>query len=254
MGWAADQVEPGVSIANADPAANDALDVFACVGNRVSCARARRRAPPDGDRKARVVPRVQARLVHVGDDVLEQIAPGDELLVRACGRGMTVPDAPGVACHSLGPELWEAWGATPRAAAFRSPSRASCRPRSSGWGAAGSRPPRRSPSRRRTPPSCASTAWPTCASATSWPSATGTPPTTRATATAASRSASSRAATAPCPATAPRVTVLLSAGDGSLEPGIAPGREPGQMLGLGCARRGRAAPEPAPAPRDAKSR
>ena len=29
-------------------------------------------------------------LVHVGDDVLEQIAPGDELLVRACGRGMSV--------------------------------------------------------------------------------------------------------------------------------------------------------------------
>ena len=34
-------------------------------------------------------------LVHVGDDILEQIAPGDELLVRACGRGMAVADAAG---------------------------------------------------------------------------------------------------------------------------------------------------------------
>jgi hypothetical protein len=49
-------------------------------------------------------------LVHVGDDILERVAPGDELLVRACGRGMAIEGAPGVACHSLGPELWRAWG------------------------------------------------------------------------------------------------------------------------------------------------
>jgi hypothetical protein len=35
LGWAGDQVEPGVSIANPAAAANEALNVFACVGNRV---------------------------------------------------------------------------------------------------------------------------------------------------------------------------------------------------------------------------
>ena len=113
MGWAADQVEPGVSIANANPAANDALAVFACVGNPVAVrtgAAAGAAGTVTGKHESfRAYKHV---LVHVGDDALEQIAPGDELLVRACGRGMAVPDAPGVACHSLGPELWNAWGAT----------------------------------------------------------------------------------------------------------------------------------------------
>ena len=48
-------------------------------------------------------------LVQVDAEALELIAPGDELLVRACGRGMSVAGAPGIACHSLGPELWRAW-------------------------------------------------------------------------------------------------------------------------------------------------
>jgi hypothetical protein len=111
MGWAADQVEPGVSIANPDPASNDALAVFACVGNPVvvrTGAAAGAAGTVIGKHEAfRAYKHV---LVHVGDDVLEQVAPGDELLVRACGRGMAVPGAPGVACHSLGPELWRAWG------------------------------------------------------------------------------------------------------------------------------------------------
>jgi hypothetical protein len=45
----------------------------------------------------------------VDGETLEQLLPGDQLLVRACGRGMRVPTLPGIACHSLGPELWDAW-------------------------------------------------------------------------------------------------------------------------------------------------
>lgn len=111
MGWAADQVEPGVSIANPDPAANDALAVFACVGNPVAVrtgAAAGAAGTVIGKHESfRAYKHV---LVHVADETLEQIAPGDELLVRACGRGMAVAGAPGIACHSLGPELWRAWG------------------------------------------------------------------------------------------------------------------------------------------------
>jgi Domain of unknown function (DUF4438), N-terminal/Domain of unknown function (DUF4438), C-terminal len=110
MGWAADQVEPGVSIANPDPAANDALAVFACVGNPVAVrtgAAAGAAGTVIGKHESfRAYKHV---LVHVDDETLERIAPGDELLVRACGRGMAVAGAPGIACHSLGPELWRAW-------------------------------------------------------------------------------------------------------------------------------------------------
>jgi len=51
-------------------------------------------------------------LVHLDADALEQLVPGDRLLVHACGRGMRIEDRPEIACHSLGPELWEAWAAT----------------------------------------------------------------------------------------------------------------------------------------------
>jgi len=110
MGWAADQVEPGVSIANPAASANDALAVFACVGNpavvRTGTAAGATGTVTGKHESFRAYKHV---LVHVDDDVLEQVAPGDELLVRACGRGMAVEGAPGIACHSLGPELWRAW-------------------------------------------------------------------------------------------------------------------------------------------------
>jgi hypothetical protein len=111
MGWAADQVEPGVSISNPDPAANDALAVFACVGNPVT-VRTGAAAGATGTviGKHESFRAYKHVLVHVADDVLEEVAPGDALLVRACGRGMAVASAPGIACHSLGPELWRAWG------------------------------------------------------------------------------------------------------------------------------------------------
>ena len=160
MGWAADQVEPGVSIANPDPGLErraGRLRLRREPGDRPHrrCGGRRRHR----DRKARVVPRLQARARPRRRRHLEQIAPGDELLVRACGRGMSVAGAPGIACHSLGPELWRAWA--PAEADGRVSGRGharSSRPRSSGWAAAASPPPRRSPSRPRTPTSCASTA------------------------------------------------------------------------------------------------
>lgn len=110
LGWAADQVEPGVSIAAAAPGANDALAVYACVGNRVVVRTGAATGAEgvvigkhEGFRDYRHV------LVHLDDDALERILPGDRLHVRACGRGMRVDGAPAIACHSLGPELWRAW-------------------------------------------------------------------------------------------------------------------------------------------------
>jgi Domain of unknown function (DUF4438) len=110
LGWVADQVEPGVSIANPGERENDALNVYACVGNRVA-VRTGAGAGAEGvvTGKHEGFLSYKHVLVHLADGALEHVAPGDELVVRACGRGMTVEGVPQIACHSLGPELWDAW-------------------------------------------------------------------------------------------------------------------------------------------------
>ncbi len=110
MGWAAEAVEPGVSIANPADNANMALNIFACVGNRVTVrSGAAAGAVGTVTGKHEAFRSFKHVLVHVDAGTLERLLPGDQLLVRACGRGMRLPAFPGIACHSLGPELWGAW-------------------------------------------------------------------------------------------------------------------------------------------------
>jgi Domain of unknown function (DUF4438) len=109
-GWAADQVEPGASIANPDPAANEALLLHACVGNSVTVrtgAAAGARGIVTGKHEA--FHAYKHVLVHLDRETLEAVVPGDRFVVHATGRGMTVAELPDVTCHSLGPELWSAW-------------------------------------------------------------------------------------------------------------------------------------------------
>ena len=110
LGWAGDQVEPGVSIANSSGPANEALNVFACVGNR-AVVRSGDAAGVEGVvvGKHEVFMGAKHVLVHLDDGALERVVPGDGVLVRAHGRGMRVEGKPEVACHSLGPELWRTW-------------------------------------------------------------------------------------------------------------------------------------------------
>jgi Domain of unknown function (DUF4438), N-terminal/Domain of unknown function (DUF4438), C-terminal len=110
LGWAGDQVEPGVSIANPIAAANEALNVFACVGNRV-VVRSGEAAGSEGVVAGKHEAFMASKhvLVHLGDPALGQVVPGDSFLVRAHGRGLRVEGLPQVACHSLGPDLWNAW-------------------------------------------------------------------------------------------------------------------------------------------------
>jgi hypothetical protein len=110
FGWVGDQVEPGVSIAHPLEEANDALNIFACVGNRVQ-VRSGDAAGAWGivTGKHEEFRAYKHVLVHLESEALEQLLPGDTLLVRAHGRGLRIPALPGVTCHSLGPELWDAW-------------------------------------------------------------------------------------------------------------------------------------------------
>jgi Domain of unknown function (DUF4438) len=109
-GWAADQVEPGASIANPAPAANEALLVYACVGNR-AVVRTGAAATAEGVvlGKHEAFRAYKHVLVHFADDVLAKLVPGDRIVVDAEGRGLGVADRPRIACHSLSPRLWDAW-------------------------------------------------------------------------------------------------------------------------------------------------
>lgn len=109
-GWAADQVEPGASIANPDAAANEALLLYACVGNRVT-VRSGDAAGAIGvvTGKHEAFHAYKHVLVHLAADALDALVPDDRLVVRAIGRGMKIDEFPELTCHSLGPELWEAW-------------------------------------------------------------------------------------------------------------------------------------------------
>jgi hypothetical protein len=109
-GWAADQVEPGASIANPDAAANEALMLYACVGNRVTV----RTGAAEGAAgvvtgKHEAFHAYKHVLVHLPGSALDTLVPDDRLVVHAIGRGMTVDELPEITCHSLGPELWNAW-------------------------------------------------------------------------------------------------------------------------------------------------
>src|SRR5438094_308319 len=110
LGWAGDQVEPGISIANVAAPANEALNVFACVGNR-AIVRNGDAAGAEGIvvGKHEVFMGAKHVLVRLDDGALERVVPGDGVLVRASGRGMRVAGRPEIACHSLSPELWRAW-------------------------------------------------------------------------------------------------------------------------------------------------
>jgi hypothetical protein len=110
LGWAAEAVEPGASISHPVEAANTALNVFACVGNRAT-VRTGAAAGASGTvtGKHEAFRAFQHVLVHLPAPDLERLVPGDQLLVRAWGRGLRLPDLPRIACHSLGPELWDAW-------------------------------------------------------------------------------------------------------------------------------------------------
>lgn len=107
FGWAADCIHPGVSIRQADDLKNRGLNVFACVGNKatVMTGTAAGATGVVTGKSGRFSEQV---IVHLPKAVRQNLAVGDQILIRARGVGLALSDYAAIACRSLSPELFEA--------------------------------------------------------------------------------------------------------------------------------------------------
>lgn len=105
-GWAGDNIEPGVAIKATDPAANQALNVFACVGNEavVMSGGAKGARGVVTGKSGRFAEHV---ILHFEPEVLEELAFGDKIVVRARGVGLTIDRFDGIYLKSLSPLLFD---------------------------------------------------------------------------------------------------------------------------------------------------
>jgi len=106
--FACDHGEPGVSAEGLVEREHLALQVLACVGNRVTMT--------SGEAKG-AIGTVTGKHAYVLIDFpgvdLMRIAPGDGLVVRACGQGLLLTEFPQVAVRNCGPELLSRLGCEP---------------------------------------------------------------------------------------------------------------------------------------------
>jgi hypothetical protein len=112
-GWEADHVEPCVSVENKEndarsgQAANTAFNVLSCVGNRATVASG------GGKGAEGVVTGKHGGIEHVLIDfppeTLEELLPGDKILVKAYGLGLKLLDYPDIKVLNMDPALLEAW-------------------------------------------------------------------------------------------------------------------------------------------------
>jgi hypothetical protein len=115
VGLAGDHVEPGVSLHNNDHevvgppgAANKAMMLFACIGNRASVVT----GPAEGARG--YVVGKHGGINHVIVDfpplTLRRLRIGDRIQITACGQGLQLAGFPSVRCLNLSPRLLRGWG------------------------------------------------------------------------------------------------------------------------------------------------
>jgi Domain of unknown function (DUF4438) len=116
---AGDHVEPGVSIRAKDRQENAALNTLCCVGNEARVI--------TGDAKGArgVVCGTHGGVDHVMIDfarnVLDELAIGDKIQVRALGAGSYFEEIPGVKIFKAAPLLLEKWGISIRKGKLRVP-------------------------------------------------------------------------------------------------------------------------------------
>lgn len=100
FGWAADHVEPGVSIDDADSGRHHALHYLNCIGNDAivtSGMAAGARGIVIGEH-ARI-------LVQFSPEAHDLMAPGDQIQLMTLGNGLTLTDYPGIELKKMSPRL-----------------------------------------------------------------------------------------------------------------------------------------------------
>ncbi len=102
-GYAADHVEPGLSVRHRDPAANYALQFLTCVGNTVTVS-----SGPAAGARGFVIGQHAYVLVDLDPAAMDEVTTGDQVRVLAIGQGMRLADHPQVAVKNTSPALLEA--------------------------------------------------------------------------------------------------------------------------------------------------
>ncbi|MBS7606495.1 MAG: DUF4438 domain-containing protein [Candidatus Bathyarchaeia archaeon] len=109
VGWAADHVEPGVSVRNRESDdANMALNILACIGNEAIIV--------SGDAKGAkgvVVGKhggIDHVLVDFRPEIMEKLLIGDKILIKAFGVGLELIDYPDIKVMNVDPNFLAAMG------------------------------------------------------------------------------------------------------------------------------------------------
>lgn len=99
-GFAADHLEPGLSVRARDAGANMALQFLSCVGNVVTV-----RTGPAAGATGRVIGQHAYVLVDMPEAELAQVSTGDQVTVAARGQGLKLLDHPAIVAKNLDPGL-----------------------------------------------------------------------------------------------------------------------------------------------------
>lgn len=104
-GYAADHLEPGLSVRHRDVAANYALQFLSCVGNVVTV-----RSGPSAGATGRVIGQHAYVLADLAEDDLAGVASGDQVAVHAVGQGLRLDAHPEIVVKNAAPGLLDALG------------------------------------------------------------------------------------------------------------------------------------------------
>ncbi|GHJ43091.1 DUF4438 domain-containing protein [Catellatospora sp. TT07R-123] len=99
-GYAADHLEPGLSVRARGEGANMALQFLSCVGNIVTV-----RTGPAAGRQGKVIGQHAYVLVDLAEADLAEVSTGDQVTVAARGQGLRLLDHPAVVAKNLDPDL-----------------------------------------------------------------------------------------------------------------------------------------------------
>ena len=106
--WAGDHVEPGVSIRNENNSENAALMTFACIGNEAKIVSGYAKG-----KKGYVTGMhggIDHVLIHFENDILEDLAIDDKIMIKAYGQGLNLLDFENVHVMNIDPDLFEKLG------------------------------------------------------------------------------------------------------------------------------------------------